>query len=190
MTMQYLWRPLGLCTLAAALWIGVPSQANADASDMGPGTLLVARNDQQYNGGQDSQYHRDGKAAKVKNNGKNASKKDAKGNAYGKSDSKMKGKGLQAGSAGDHKGTRGDKVAGPNAKKAKADKAVQPSGKKAKVDKVALANAKNTKGNKVAQASGKKAKGDKAARPNNNRTGKRTDAQRQAPQHSEGEVNN
>ncbi|MDD4701280.1 MAG: hypothetical protein PHI96_03575 [Desulfovibrio sp.] len=164
MTMQYLWRPLGLCTLAAALWIGVPSQANADASDMGPGTLLVARNDQQYDRGQgaDAQYHRDGKAAKVKNSAKKAPKKDAKAKASVKRDAKKSGKAVQA---GDNKAARGDKVARANGKKAKGDK--------------------------VAHANAKKAKGDKAARASDKRSAKRSDAQRQAPQHFEGgEVNN
>ncbi|MFT4300251.1 MAG: hypothetical protein QM579_00710 [Desulfovibrio sp.] len=161
MTMQYLWRPLGLCTLAAALWIGVPAQANADTSDMGQGTMLVARNDQQYGRGQgaDTQYHRDGKAtkaakdtkaAKVKNNGKNAPKKDVKGNANGKHDVK---------------------------KNSKVAKAAQPGAKGQRADKMTSPNGKNAKGNK-------------AAHPKDNRSGKRPDAQSRAPQRFEGDVNN
>ena len=154
MTMQYLWRPLGLCTLAAALWIGVPTQANADTSDMGQGMMLVARNDQQQYGnkgqGADAQYHREGKAAKVKNNGKNAPRKDVKGNANGKHDVKKNGKSAKAAHPG-AKGQPGDKMSRPN---------------------------------------GKNAKGDKAAHPKDNRSGKRPEAQRRAPQHVEGDVNN
>lgn len=155
MTMQYLWRPLGLCTLAAALWIGVPTQANADTSDMGQGMMLVARNDQQYgrSQGADAQYHRDGKAtkaAKVKNTGKVAPKKDVKGNASGK-----------------HAVKKNSKVA----------KAVQPGVKGQRADKMTSPNGKNAKGNKVAH-------------PKDNRSGKRPDAQRRAPQRYEGEVNN
>ena len=152
MTMQYLWRPLGLCALAAALWVGVPTQANADASDLGSGTMLVARNDQQYGRGQgaDAQYHRDGKAAKVKNNGKNAPRKDLKGAANGKHDVKKNGKVAKPAHPG-VKGQRGDKMTGPN---------------------------------------GKNAKGNKVAHPKDNRSGKRPDAQRRAPQRVEGDVTN
>lgn len=152
MTMQYLWRPLGLCTLAAALWIGVPTQANADTSDLGSGTMLVARNDQQYgrSQGADVQNHRDGKAAKVKSNGKNAPKKDVKGNASSK-----------------HAVKKNSKVA----------KAAQPGVKGQRTDKMTSSNGKNAKGNKVAH-------------PKDNRSGKRPDAQRRAPQRVEGDVSN
>lgn len=81
MTMQNLWRPLGLCALAAALCIGVPTQAHADSFRMQPGTQLVARNDQQTDRGRSADargsYKKDAKAAKstakssVKANGKN-----------------------------------------------------------------------------------------------------------------------
>ena len=165
MTMQNLWRPLGLCTLAAALWIGAPVQANADVSGATPGVMLVARNDQQYNGGQDvnAPHKKDAKglkaakgpkAPKAGYNGKPAPQKAPKGNAYGKYDGQKNGKAPQAGRPG-NKGPRNDQMAGPN---------------------------------------GKQPKGGKVARPNDKRPGVRPDAQHRAPQRGpqrvEGDVNN
>lgn len=175
MTMQNLWRPLGLCTLAAALWIGAPVQANADVSRNEPGVMLVARNDQQYNGGQDvnAPHKRDAKglkgakapkAPKAGYNGKPAPQKDPKGNAYGKYDGQKNGKAPHAGRPGDNKGPRNDKMARPNGKQPKGDRMARP-------------NDKNPNG-------------DRMARPNDNRPGKRPEAPRRAPQRIEGDVNN
>lgn len=163
MTMQNLWRPLGLCALAATLWIGAPVQANADVSRNDPGVMLVARNDQQYNGGQgmNAPQKKDAKglkaakapkAAKAGPNGKPAPKKTPKGSAYGKHDGSKAGKAPAVGRPG-NKGAHNDQMARPN---------------------------------------GKQPKGAKVARPNDKRPGSRPDARapQRAPQRADGEVTN
>ena len=167
MTMQNLWRPLGLCALAATLWIGAPVQAKADVSGTAPGVMLVARNDQQYNGGQGmntpAPHKKDAKAAKAakdakaskaakapKANVKPAPQKAAKGGAYGQHTGAKTGKAAAAGHPG-NKGARNDQMARPNSK--------QP-------------------------------KGAKVAHPNDKRPGARPDAQQRAPQRVDGEVTN
>ncbi|WP_291300980.1 hypothetical protein [Desulfovibrio sp. MES5] len=167
MTMQNLWRPLGLCALAATLWIGAPVQANADVSGNAPGVMLVARNDQQYNDGQGMNApapHKKNpkglkaakapKAPKAGHNVKPAPQKAAKGSAYGQHAGAKNGKAPQVGHPG-NKGPRNDQMAGPN---------------------------------------GKQPKGPKVARPNDKRPGSRPDAQHRAPQRApqrgDGEVTN
>ena len=181
MTMQNLWRPLGLCTLAAALWIGAPVQANADVSGATPGVMLVARNDQQYNGDQGmnapAPHKKDArglkgakapKAPKAGHNVKPAPHKDPKGNAYGQHAGPKNGKAPQAGRPGDNKGPRNDKMARPHGK--------------------------NPNGDRMARPNGKNPNGDRMARPNDNRPGARPDAQHRAPQRApqrvDGEVTN
>lgn len=167
MTMQNLWRPLGLCALAATLWIGAPVQANADVSGNAPGVMLVAHNDQQYNDGQGMNApapHKKNpkglkaakapKAPKAGHNVKPAPQKAAKGSAYGQHAGAKNGKAPQVGHPG-NKGPRNDQMAGPN---------------------------------------GKQPKGPKVARPNDKRPGSRPDAQHRAPQRApqrgDGEVTN
>ena len=142
MTMQNLWRPLGLCTLAAALWIGAPVPASADVSGATPGVMLVARNDQQYNGDQGmnapAPHKKDArglkgakapKAPKAGHNVKPAPKKAAKGSAYGQHAGAKNGKAPQVGRPG-NKGPRNDQMAGPNGKQPKGAKVARPNGKR------------------------------------------------------------
>lgn len=145
MTMQNLWRPLGLCTLAAALWIGAPVQASADVFGNGPGVMLAARNDQQYDGGQGVNVPRKKdakglKAAKAQKapkapkaakagNGKPAPKKAAKGSAYGQHAGAKSGKASVAGHPG-NKGPRNDQMARPNGKQPKGAKVARPNDKR------------------------------------------------------------
>ena len=181
MTMQNLWRPLGLCALAAVLCVGVPVQAHADNFRMEPGTQLVARNDQQANKSKSvdahGNYKKDAKAEKNKAKG-DSRRKAKKGDKADARHGSVKGKHAKGAPKAEKNGAY---IKHDARKDNRAQQTARPAGNKShRGDKTVHPGGKTDSGHKAARSGERPAK----------RHEVRPEGQRRAQQHNDGDVTN